>query len=75
MTEATKTDFSKLNVYQKLAYVRQKAPYIQKSKCFMINLLTISPHTDYLDMTNIGMFPTNTTLTVFKAVIKPFVIF
>ncbi|WP_338351451.1 hypothetical protein [Enterococcus faecalis] len=32
MTEATKTDFSKLNVYQKLAYVRQKAPYIQKSK-------------------------------------------
>ena len=30
MTEATKTDFSKLNVYQKLAYVRQKAPYIQK---------------------------------------------
>ena len=32
MAEATKTDFSKLNVYQKLAYVRQKAPYIQKSK-------------------------------------------
>ena len=32
MAEATKTDFSELNVYQKLAYVRQKAPYIQKSK-------------------------------------------
>ncbi|WP_338377729.1 ERF family protein, partial [Enterococcus faecium] len=32
MAEATKTDLSKLNVYQKLAYVRQKAPYIQKSK-------------------------------------------
>lgn len=32
MAEATKTDFSKLNVYQKLAHVRQKAPYIQKSK-------------------------------------------
>lgn len=30
MAEATKTDFSELNVYQKLAYVRQKAPYIQK---------------------------------------------
>jgi len=30
MAEATKTDLSKLNVYQKLAYVRQKAPYIRK---------------------------------------------
>ena len=30
MTEATKTDFSKLNVYQKLAYVRQKHHIFKK---------------------------------------------
>ena len=46
-----------------------------KSKIFMADFLTIATHSDNFDMTNVSMLTANTALTIFQAVIKPFVIF